>query len=219
MIRYQGARKLQHNPELSGGRRSSLVTKRPPQPPTIACLPSATTLQPTRLQSQAHICLLLVASHAVFPVREIRHTSLLTSLSFPYSQSPASLPSATPPVVMDAVSPFGGPSSPPRALHSHSGSTHDFNSQTGNGAVAVPSRPPGIKGGPFAGHTRNSSSVSGANGLARSPPNKNTTHVPCKFFRQGNCQAGSACPFDHSMEPEPPCKYFMKVCRSPSSML
>ncbi|KAF2402553.1 hypothetical protein EJ06DRAFT_345366 [Trichodelitschia bisporula] len=44
----------------------------------------------------------------------------------------------------------------------------------------------------------------------RSPPNgKNTSHVPCKFFRQGACQAGKACPFLHS-ESVGPCKYFQK---------
>ncbi|KIX00709.1 uncharacterized protein Z518_09774 [Rhinocladiella mackenziei CBS 650.93] len=52
--------------------------------------------------------------------------------------------------------------------------------------------------------------------MARSPPNassKNTKHVPCKFFRQGACQAGNACPFSHSLDPmsqQAPCKYFMK---------
>ncbi|KAI1610018.1 hypothetical protein EDD37DRAFT_640017 [Exophiala viscosa] len=52
--------------------------------------------------------------------------------------------------------------------------------------------------------------------MARSPPNgsnKNTKHVPCKFFRQGACQAGSACPFSHSLDStghQAPCKYFMK---------
>ena len=49
----------------------------------------------------------------------------------------------------------------------------------------------------------------------RSPPNnKNTSHVPCKFYRQGACQAGKACPFLHSDEPlteRAPCKYFTKV--------
>ncbi|KAF2201213.1 hypothetical protein GQ43DRAFT_480912 [Delitschia confertaspora ATCC 74209] len=48
----------------------------------------------------------------------------------------------------------------------------------------------------------------------RSPPNaKSTSHVPCKFFRQGGCQAGKACPFLHSNEPlaeRAPCKYFAK---------
>ncbi|KIW89490.1 uncharacterized protein Z519_09646 [Cladophialophora bantiana CBS 173.52] len=52
--------------------------------------------------------------------------------------------------------------------------------------------------------------------MARSPPTasgKNTKHVPCKFFRQGACQAGNACPFMHSLDPmtqQAPCKYFMK---------
>ena len=41
-----------------------------------------------------------------------------------------------------------------------------------------------------------------------------TSHVPCKFYRQGACQAGKACPFLHSDEPvteRAPCKYFTKV--------
>ncbi|PSR82408.1 hypothetical protein BD289DRAFT_371290 [Coniella lustricola] len=44
----------------------------------------------------------------------------------------------------------------------------------------------------------------------RSPPN--TAHVPCKFFRQGACQAGSACPFNHDIgaAAETVCKYFAK---------
>ncbi|KAF3763996.1 hypothetical protein M406DRAFT_227591, partial [Cryphonectria parasitica EP155] len=44
----------------------------------------------------------------------------------------------------------------------------------------------------------------------RSPPN--TAHVPCKFFRQGACQAGSACPFSHDIgaAAETVCKYFAK---------
>lgn len=48
----------------------------------------------------------------------------------------------------------------------------------------------------------------------RSPPNaKNTSHVPCKFFRQGTCQAGKACPFSHSTDvqiADMPCKYFAR---------
>ncbi|KAM0805463.1 hypothetical protein BDR22DRAFT_787246, partial [Usnea florida] len=48
----------------------------------------------------------------------------------------------------------------------------------------------------------------------RSPPNtKNTSHVPCKFFRTGQCQAGKACPFSHSTDVstvDTPCKYFAK---------
>lgn len=49
-----------------------------------------------------------------------------------------------------------------------------------------------------------------------------TKHVPCKFFRQGACQAGSACPFSHSMDPinqQAPCKYFMKVHYTSTTML
>ncbi|PKS12339.1 hypothetical protein jhhlp_001639 [Lomentospora prolificans] len=44
----------------------------------------------------------------------------------------------------------------------------------------------------------------------RSPPN--TSHVPCKFFRQGACQAGNACPFSHDLSTaaENICKYFAK---------
>ncbi|CAI7668090.1 unnamed protein product [Penicillium bialowiezense] len=62
------------------------------------------------------------------------------------------------------------------------------------------------------GHTRTPSGLD----VARSPPNqtnKNTKHVPCKFFRQGACQAGPACPFLHSTDAGieyAPCKYFAK---------
>ena len=41
-----------------------------------------------------------------------------------------------------------------------------------------------------------------------------TSHVPCKFFRTGQCQAGKACPFSHSTDittSDTPCKYFAKV--------
>ncbi|KAL4894344.1 hypothetical protein BDV59DRAFT_176268 [Aspergillus ambiguus] len=61
------------------------------------------------------------------------------------------------------------------------------------------------------GHSRN---LSGFDMTARSPPNQsNTKHVPCKFFRQGACQAGPACPFLHSTDSAidyAPCKYFTK---------
>lgn len=45
--------------------------------------------------------------------------------------------------------------------------------------------------------------------------NKNLRHVPCKFFRQGICQAGNSCPFSHNLEgslgaDKLPCKYFQK---------
>ena len=44
------------------------------------------------------------------------------------------------------------------------------------------------------------------------------SHVPCKFFRQGTCQAGKACPFSHSVDPssdQAPCKYFQKASQTP----
>lgn len=37
--------------------------------------------------------------------------------------------------------------------------------------------------------------------------------MPCKFFRQGACQAGNSCPFSHEMNltiKNQPCKYFQK---------
>ena len=46
------------------------------------------------------------------------------------------------------------------------------------------------------------------------PAPADTSHVPCKFFRTGQCQAGKACPFSHSTDVstvDTPCKYFAKV--------
>ena len=39
-----------------------------------------------------------------------------------------------------------------------------------------------------------------------------TSHVPCKFFRQGACQAGNSCPFSHDLTNtnDNVCKYFAK---------
>lgn len=37
---------------------------------------------------------------------------------------------------------------------------------------------------------------------------KHYSHVPCKFFKNGNCQAGSNCPFSHDLSNlAKPCKY------------
>ncbi|KAL1972191.1 hypothetical protein VTN31DRAFT_7410 [Thermomyces dupontii] len=80
-------------------------------------------------------------------------------------------------------------------------------------ADRVPSNDMRTRGGhlPPNGHGRNMSFE-----MARSPPNpgpKNTKHVPCKFFRQGACQAGLACPFLHTTDAaadSAPCKYFQK---------
>ncbi|KAG7830606.1 hypothetical protein KL920_001197 [Ogataea angusta] len=62
--------------------------------------------------------------------------------------------------------------------------------------------------------------------INKSPPNKSEyawtprsansvdlSHVPCKFFKQGACQAGNSCPFSHSTESASEtnvCKYFQK---------
>ncbi|KAI9886566.1 MAG: hypothetical protein M1823_001608 [Watsoniomyces obsoletus] len=65
-------------------------------------------------------------------------------------------------------------------------------------------------------HPRHGGRPGGMNAFegARTPPSgKNTSHVPCKFFLQGACQAGKACPFAHSVDPattQAPCKYFAK---------
>ncbi|KAJ5116478.1 Zinc finger CCCH-type [Penicillium angulare] len=91
-------------------------------------------------------------------------------------------------------------SRPPTSRPNRSGSD-----MRGRAPLPVPS---GLQNG----HSRNPSSLD----MARSPPNpsnKNTRHVPCKFFRQGACQAGPACPFLHSTDSAidyAPCKYFSK---------
>ena len=46
------------------------------------------------------------------------------------------------------------------------------------------------------------------------PPEKDLSHVPCKFFKVGACTAGSSCPFSHNV-PEPGqskdvCAWFIK---------
>lgn len=85
-----------------------------------------------------------------------------------------------------------------------------------NGRGAIPMRA-GLHDQPGNGHARAPGrSGRGANafdGPGSPPPSKNTSHVPCKFFRQGACQAGKACPFSHSVDPattQAPCKYFTK---------
>ncbi|KUI63287.1 Zinc finger protein LEE1 [Cytospora mali] len=68
-----------------------------------------------------------------------------------------------------------------------------------------------IAAGPAPGPVSSGSSQRGGTfDGPRSPPN--TSHVPCKFFRQGACQAGAACPFSHDLgaAAENVCKYFAK---------
>ncbi|KAF1963651.1 hypothetical protein CC80DRAFT_396681 [Byssothecium circinans] len=83
----------------------------------------------------------------------------------------------------------------------------------GNGPMPVPGGSHSRTGnGHGHGHSGNMREM--GFGGPRSPPNnKSTSHVPCKFYRQGACQAGKACPFLHSNEPlteRAPCKYFTK---------
>ncbi|KAI9226232.1 MAG: hypothetical protein DHS80DRAFT_8182, partial [Piptocephalis tieghemiana] len=36
------------------------------------------------------------------------------------------------------------------------------------------------------------------------------SNIPCKFFRNGKCQAGSQCVFSHLGPTDERCKYFLK---------
>ena len=82
----------------------------------------------------------------------------------------------------------------------------------GNGAIQMPTgatshMPTG------GGRHRNTMSLGAFDG-PRSPPSaKNTSHVPCKFFKLGQCQAGKACPFSHALDNtgDEICRYFQKV--------
>lgn len=56
---------------------------------------------------------------------------------------------------------------------------------------------------------------SGSAGSGSSNASKNLSHVPCKFYKQGICQAGNTCPFSHNLDgtlaaDKLPCKYFQK---------
>jgi hypothetical protein len=103
----------------------------------------------------------------------------------------------------------------------HAPSNGAMAAQSGSGATNAPMTVPGgrMGNGNSHGHGQGGANPRGemAFGGPRSPPNnKNTSHVPCKFYRQGACQAGKACPFLHSDEPlteRAPCKYFTKVRR------
>lgn len=83
----------------------------------------------------------------------------------------------------------------PEYRHARNGSLNNVSSSS-NGAQATPMAPAAATTPRFDG--------------PRSPPN--TAHVPCKFFRQGACQAGNACPFSHDLgaAAENVCKYFAK---------
>ena len=82
----------------------------------------------------------------------------------------------------------------------------------GKGALSTPNGPPSHI--PNGGGRHRSTVSMGAYEGPRSPPStKNTSHVPCKFFRLGQCQAGKACPFSHTLDTsnDEVCRYFQKV--------
>ena len=92
--------------------------------------------------------------------------------------------------------------------HTVSAASRNFGPQNG-GAFDGPRSPPNAK----------STCPKGVPGVALTDALPlDTSHVPCKFFKVGQCQAGKACPFSHSTDTskfETPCKYFAKVCDSP----
>ncbi|CAN9161143.1 unnamed protein product [Alternaria alternata] len=94
--------------------------------------------------------------------------------------------------------------------------SRDLRPQHSNGAMAGANGhgPMAVPGGRINGQEHRANLRDMGFAGPRSPPNnKNTSHVPCKFYRQGACQAGKACPFLHSDEPlteRAPCKYFTK---------
>ncbi|RLV95013.1 Zinc finger protein LEE1 [Spathaspora sp. JA1] len=94
--------------------------------------------------------------------------------------------------------------------HSHSRSmTNSFDMSTIAADLPPNTGPPGTVS--VTSPNGNGSSAT-ANG---STTNKNLSHVPCKFFKQGICQAGNSCPFSHNLDgslaaDKLPCKYFQK---------
>ena len=102
-----------------------------------------------------------------------------------------------------------------RPMDLYSNTQHMASNGNGNGSVQMPSRGPtsNLPASPSRATHRSTMSMSAFEG-SRSPPNpKSTAHVPCKFFRLGQCQAGKACPFSHALDNtgEEICKYFQKV--------
>lgn len=71
-------------------------------------------------------------------------------------------------------------------------------------AKTTPGRRPSSGSTPAGGTAGGTTSTNGAA--------KKVSHVPCKFFRQGVCQAGDSCPFSHDTEAvsQAVCKYFQK---------
>ncbi|KAF7934103.1 uncharacterized protein EAE97_008463 [Botrytis byssoidea] len=98
-----------------------------------------------------------------------------------------------------------GAPQPPQPQHMRNGSSSNtqYPRHMSTGSLNIPNG----QSGPINGGSAR------ADGVARSPPTRqNTGHVPCKFFRQGTCQAGQACPFSHDLASttDNVCKYFSK---------
>ncbi|CAD6502968.1 BgTH12-02642 [Blumeria graminis f. sp. triticale] len=83
--------------------------------------------------------------------------------------------------------------------------------QASTGSLSIPPTT-SINGGPPL-PTSAGAAILGRFDGPRSPPGRqNTSHVPCKFFRAGACQAGNSCPFSHdpASTTDNICKYFAK---------
>ncbi|PNS14278.1 hypothetical protein CAC42_6791 [Sphaceloma murrayae] len=91
----------------------------------------------------------------------------------------------------------------------------DFSSpQMGSGEMPLNGPPNGHIPMVIPGQARGMQGYGAGFAAARSPPKqKSTSHVPCKFFPIGQCQAGAACQFSHDLDPmtqNAPCKYFSR---------
>ncbi|RMZ18577.1 hypothetical protein D0862_00227 [Hortaea werneckii] len=118
-----------------------------------------------------------------------------------------------------------------RSVDLHHSSNMPHTERNGAMPITAPPRPsPGMTG-----ESTGKQGLAGPLPMPRSPPknkseynlpsnddmerrrwlrlNADTQHVPCKFFLQGQCQAGRMCPFSHDLESTTrpaPCKYFAK---------
>lgn len=80
-------------------------------------------------------------------------------------------------------------------------------------AASPPKNKSEYRAGGDGARDRTRGGVGGSGRKAQLTPRPDTQHVPCKFFLQGQCQAGSMCPFSHDVESTTrpaPCKYFAK---------
>lgn len=117
--------------------------------------------------------------------------------SQPWASAQASSPSMTSPPASPSTPRFKKPTA---AKHSASNS-----SSSNSGGHQTPSLSSSKLS---SGLQKQKKSPSGSSAKA-----SNLSHVPCKFFKQGSCQAGDSCPFSHAINAstaDAPCKYFQK---------